>query len=168
MKSPSSYIERTPAPYPGGCSCGEIRYTVDSEPLTVYACHCTACQRSSGTAFTMAMLINRASLSVTKGEPTPYSSQFATGKAATGFMCSSCGTRLWRAGRKNTDLLFVRAGTLDQTSWLRPVAHLWTRSAQPWLALPKDAALYETQPDGWQALISLWQARNPAEADSSK
>lgn len=147
-----------PAPYLGGCICGDVRFVVESEPLTIYACHCTHCQRSSGTAFTMSMLIDRAFLSVTRGEPTQYVVQFAAGLPATGLMCGSCGTRLWRAGRKNANLIILRAGTLDQTSWLRPVAHLWTRSAQPWLALPKGSGIYETQPHGWEELIRLWQA----------
>lgn len=145
-------------PYFGGCSCGAVRYAIAHKPLTVYVCHCTNCQRSSGTAFTMSMLIDRASFSVTHGEPVPYAVQLATGKPAAGFMCGTCGVRLWRVGRKNPGLLIVRAGTLDQTFWLRPAAHVWTRSAQPWLVLPQGAGIYATQPDGWEELIRLAQA----------
>lgn len=137
-----------PALYLGGCSCGEIRFEIQSEPALVYACHCTDCQRWSGTAFTMGLLINRASFSLTAGEPTSYPVKLASDNIANGCMCNSCGTRLWRVGRKNTDLFIIRAGTLDQTSWLRPDAHVWTRSAQRWLVLPEYSVIYETQPPG--------------------
>jgi hypothetical protein len=57
--------------------------------------------------------------------------------------------------------LWLRAGTLDDTRWLKPVAHLWTRSAQPWFALPEGARTYETQPDDPAELVRLWQESNP-------
>jgi hypothetical protein len=41
----------------------------------------------------------------------------------------------------------VRAGSLDDTSWLRPTAHIWTRSKQPWITLPDGDRQFETQPD---------------------
>jgi len=159
-----------PAPFLGGCSCGDIRFAITSEPLALYACHCTDCQRSSGTAFTMTMLVDRASFSVEEGEPVQYSARLAVGKMATGFMCGNCSTRLWRVGRKSVNLLALRAGTLDQTSWFRPVAHFWTRSAQPWVTFPKDSVLYETQPlDGWQEVIRLSQSKNaPPDSNSHK
>jgi len=40
----------------------------------------------------------------------------------------------------------VRAGTLDDTSWLRPTTHFWARSKQPWVTLPEGARIFETQP----------------------
>ena len=45
------------------------------------------------------------------------------------------------------DALRVRAGTLDDTSWLRPTAHFWTRSAQPWVVVPEEDQRFETQPE---------------------
>jgi len=150
------------APYHGGCLCSAVRFVVEREPLTIYACHCTDCQRSSGSAFTMSMLVERAHFSVAKGEPTPYVVQLAAGKPATGFMCAACHTRLWRVGRTKPDLLILRPGTLDKTSWLEPAAHLWTRSAQPWFVLPEGPRIYETQPTGWEELIRLSESLRTA------
>jgi hypothetical protein len=155
-----------PAPYPGGCSCGKVRFQIESEPMLVYACHCTDCQRWSGTAFTMGILINRASFTVLAGEPVPYPVKLAAGTAASGCMCNSCGTRLWRIGRRNTDLLILRAGTLDHTSWLCPDAHVWARSAQRRLTFPEYSVVYETQPEGgWDEIIQLSQAKKNAMSD---
>jgi hypothetical protein len=49
----------------------------------------------------------------------------------------------------------VRPGTLDDTSWLRPQAHLWTRSAQPWVAIPEGVPRYETQPKDFNELLEI-------------
>ena len=50
-------------------------------------------------------------------------------------------------------LVFVRAGTLDDTSWLRPSVHLWTDSAQPWVALPDGDVRFEMQPANYPAWL---------------
>jgi hypothetical protein len=52
----------------------------------------------------------------------------------------------------------VRAGTLDDTFWLRPTAHFWTRSAQPWVVLPPDGQRFETQPADTMGFLLSQQA----------
>ena len=52
----------------------------------------------------------------------------------------------------------VKPGTLDDTRWLRPVGHIWTRSAQPWFPLPPDAVNYDMQPPNLERLIAAWQS----------
>ena len=54
-----------PAPYTGGCQCGSVRYVLTTEPIRLAACHCKECQRQSGSAFGMSMLVNKDSLTVT-------------------------------------------------------------------------------------------------------
>ncbi len=51
-----------PAPYTGGCQCGSARYVLTAEPIRVAACHCTGCQRQSGSAFGMSMPVTKDSL----------------------------------------------------------------------------------------------------------
>jgi len=53
----------------------------------------------------------------------------------------------------------VRPGTLDDRSWIDPVAHIWVRSRQPWVVLPPDAVVFETQPDDPTTLVRLWRER---------
>jgi hypothetical protein len=57
-----------PPPYPGRCLCGAVRYRVTEEPLTLYACHCTDCQKRSGSAFGLSMWVRRAAIEATRGE----------------------------------------------------------------------------------------------------
>jgi hypothetical protein len=139
-----------------------VRYVVDGEPRTLYACHCTDCQRRGGTAFGLSMVVERAAVEVVKGEPAPYDARLSDGRTKHGRMCASCGTKLWGESMRNLDFLIIHPGTLDERAWLDPVAHLWTRSAQPWFRFPDGVALFETQPaEPWKELFKLWDARSP-------
>jgi len=51
----------------------------------------------------------------------------------------------------------VKAGNLDDTSWLFPVGHIWTRSALPWVAIPEDAVNYDMQPPNFANIIEAWR-----------
>src|SRR5262245_5672462 len=150
-----------PAPYDGGCVCGAIRYCVGEEPLTLYACHCTDCQRHTGTSFALSMPVRRRTFEVVAGTPHAYEVAVEGGHARHGKFCASCATRLWGEPKRLPDVLILRPGTLDDTTWLAPVAHIWTRSAQPWVAFGDDAVRFETQPPSGTTLVELWRARHP-------
>lgn len=76
-----------------------------------------------------------------------------------GAFCPLCGSRVFHSRDKYGDTVNIKAGTLDDTAWLHPAGHIWTRSKQPWVALPKDGLIYSEQPpDKDAALIARWQA----------
>lgn len=148
-----------PAPYPGRCLCGATQYRVTEEPLTVYACHCTNCQKRSGSAFGLSMWVRRSALEVTKGEAAVHHSFGADGSPRQGRVCGQCGTRLWSEPPKHAGLSILRPGTLDDTSWLKPVAHIWTRSAQSWFVFPPGVTQIEKQPPDLREMMTLWKNR---------
>lgn len=135
-------------PQSGGCQCGAVRYEISCAPVTVYACHCTECQTQSGSAFAMAAVIPQEHFRITRGSPKMHARQTSATKATEGWFCGDCGTRLYHvpggAAYPNRN---IKPGTLDNSSWLVPTAHFWTRSAQPWVVIPEGATRYETQPD---------------------
>jgi hypothetical protein len=151
-----------PPPYAGRCFCEAVRYRINEEPLTVYACHCTDCQKRSGSAFGLSMWVNRAALEVTHGEAVLQIASGHDDRLRHARVCPQCHTRLWSQPENRPELAVVRPGTLDDTSWLEPVAHLWTRSAQPWVEIPEGAVRYETQPKELTALVRLWRERASA------
>ena len=135
-------------PQTGGCQCGAVRYEITGPPVTVYACHCTECQTQSGSAFAMAAVIPRESFRITKGEPAMFARQTSPSKTMECWFCSACGTRLYHVpGGSSYANRNVKPGTLDDSSWLVPTIHFWTRSAQKWVPIPEDAVRYDTQPD---------------------
>lgn len=133
-------------PYSGGCQCGRIRYEVQAEPLTLYACHCTECQRQSASAFGMSMPVPRAAVTILQGEPREWSRASESGREVICFFCGDCGTRLFHNLTRNPNITNIKPGTLDDTSWLKPVGNLWTRSAQQWVKLSEEMLNYECQP----------------------
>ena len=131
----------------GGCQCGATRYQVSLPPKQVLACHCTDCQKQSGSAFGLVMVVEQEAFELTKGNVGTFVSVSQAGREKTGAFCPECGSRIYHIIAWRPGMLSVRAGTLDDTSWLKPEVHLWARSKQPWVHIPEDATVYETQPE---------------------
>lgn len=132
--------------YEGGCQCGAIRYEVVGEPRQVVVCHCTDCQRQSGSAFGMTMVVDEAAFRVTHGEPKTFMSKSDTGRVKLGAFCPQCGTRIYHKPEWRRGTISVKPGTLDDTSWLRPQVHLWTSRKQGWVTIPEGVEAHEQQP----------------------
>ena len=109
-----------PAPYTGGCQCGSLRYVLDAEPIWLVACHCKGCQRQSGSAFGMSMLVKEASLTVT-GPTKRFTRTTDSGNENTGVFCPECGVRIYHIPGYAKDVLVLKPGTLDDTT--REQAH---------------------------------------------
>jgi hypothetical protein len=148
-------------PQPGGCFCGDVRYALSEDPLTLYACHCTDCQRQTGTSFVLSMVVRREALELVRGQLQEYSVELPDGRRKRGKFCGRCATRLWGEPIKLPGLAVLRPGTLDDTSWLHPIGHIWTRSAQRWVRIPDDALNFSKQPEGDEiaALVRAWKER---------
>ena len=74
--------------------------------------------------------------------------------------CPDCGTRIFHASDREDAPISIKAGSLDDTRWLQPVAHLWLQSAQPWVEIDRARVrCFAREPDDEAALASLWQAQ---------
>jgi hypothetical protein len=132
----------------GGCLCGLIRYRVTGPALTLYACHCTDCQKQSGSAFGMSMMFLKTQFRLLQGTPRTLTKTFVDdGRQKFAHFCGDCGARIWVEFTKAPEVLNIKPGTLDDTRGLQPIGHIWTRSAQPWVAPALDGVCAETQPD---------------------
>lgn len=147
------------AAYFGQCLCGAVRFAVRGEPLTVYACHCSDCQRRTGSAFAVSMMVRREAIDLLRGEVVGYFAQLADGRTKNGRMCAACGTRLWGEPLRAAAVAVVQPGVLDEPSAVEPVAHQWTRSALPWFLFPPGVARFEGQPDSATQMRDLWRNR---------
>lgn len=130
----------------GGCQCGEVRYEITCEPTVVYTCHCTECQRQSGSAFAMAAVIPTEHFKLTRGAAKSFARTGESGRTMLCWFCPDCGTRLYHSPANLAQNCNIKPGTLDDTTWLKPTAHMWTRSAQHWVSIPEDGMVCETQP----------------------
>jgi hypothetical protein len=132
------------APYTGGCQCGSVRYVVTTEPIRLLACHCKECQRQSGSAFAMAMPVNKDSLTLT-GLTKQFTRMADSGNEVTGVFCPECGVRIYHVLKSAPDVVSIKPGTLDDTRWLRPDRFIWTKSAQGWVPVPEGVKALEEQ-----------------------
>ena len=147
-------------PQHGGCLCGALRYSLAEDPLTLYVCHCTDCQRQTGSSFALSMLVRLEALEIVRGRPDEYSFQLEDGRVKRSNFCVRCSTRLWGVSRV-AGLAVLEPGTLDDTSWLHPVGHIWTRSAQPWVRIPEETRRFSMQPRDEEVLdlVRAWKQR---------
>ena len=124
-------------PHPGHCTCGTIQYRLESAPLFVHACHCTWCQRETGTAFATNAMIETDRVTLLAGAPEIVETPSPSGKGQRIARCPQCRIALWSNYAGAGDAMhFVRVGTLDNPDLLRPDIHIYVSSKQPWVILP--------------------------------
>ena len=131
----------------GGCECGGLRYVISGDPIAVAACHCTQCQRQSGSAFAMSMVVRRDAFRWLSGEPRTYETRADSGALKECVFCPECGIRIYNALSSMPATFNVKPGTLDDTSGLVPVMHVWLDSKQPWVPVPKESKQFQRKPE---------------------
>jgi hypothetical protein len=139
----------------GGCSCGEVRYRLASEPLFVHCCHCLNCQRQTGSAFVINVLIETDRVELVAGEPQEVDAPRDDGSAQKIWRCPTCQTALF-SQYGSPRVRFVRAGTLDDPASVSPDVHIFTRSKLPWVTLPDPVPAFEVYYD----MNELWPAES--------
>ena len=145
----------------GGCACGAVRYRLASEPLFVHCCHCLNCQRQTGSAFVINLLIETDRVGLLAGEPQPVDAPRDDGSAQRIFRCPSCQVAVF-SEYGWPEVRFVRGGTLDDPSAVRPDVHIFTRSKLPWVTLPDDTPAFDVYYDS----RTLWPAASLERLDA--
>lgn len=130
----------------GGCQCGAIRYRSREEPIVLAVCHCKECQRQSGSAFGMSLVVPKDSFEILRGEVKTFSRSSDSGRTVVCAFCPTCGTRIYHQATYLPNTLNIKPGTLDDTSWLQPDLHAWTKSKQSWVPIPEGANCVDGQP----------------------
>jgi hypothetical protein len=125
----------------GHCLCGNVTYGCDAEPIATAVCHCTECQRSTGTSFSVVVLVPRAAFHV-EGDSLGTFTTVGTdsGAEVARQFCRDCGSPIVSLAAAMPDAAIIKAGTLDDRSWLEPQMHVWCDSAQPWVPLDQVEA----------------------------
>lgn len=126
----------------GGCLCGAVRYTVPAVPLATVICHCRNCQKQAGSALSVVAVFPRAELRI-EGELNQFEDRGTSGQKVFRQFCGRCGSPVLTDTERAREqgIIFVKAGTFDDVSDLRPTTHYWVKRAHPWLPLPEDAEL---------------------------
>ncbi|HEV2650142.1 MAG TPA: GFA family protein [Rhizomicrobium sp.] len=133
------------APFQGGCMCGAVRYEVSSEPFAVMDFHCRDCQYASGGSHATVVIIPAAAFKLTQGTPKRYTVKGDSGQTVTRSFCGDCGSPLFSEPQSG-QIWVVKAGSLDDPSWLQVGGAIYTKSAQPWAHIDPNKAHFDKLP----------------------
>ena len=116
----------------GGCHCGKITYEAEVDPAKVTICHCTDCQKLTGSAFRVTVPAPKAGFRLLTGEPRIYIKTADSGTRRAHGFCPDCGTPVFATQVTDPQVYGIRVGTTRQRTLLRPGKQAWCRSALDW------------------------------------
>jgi hypothetical protein len=137
----------------GGCACGAVRYRLASDPIFVHCCHCLNCQRQTGSAFVVNLLIEADRVELLAGDPKPVEAPRDDGSVQTIYRCPDCQVAVY-SDYGRPEVLFVRGGTLDEPRAIEPDVHIFTKSKVGWVTIPESQTAVEIYYDRHE----LWPA----------
>ena len=128
-----------------------------SDPLFVHCCHCLNCQRQTGSAFVINLLIEADRVELLAGEPQPVDVPRRRRQASRRiWRCPTCQVAVYSQYTR-PEVRFVRGGTLDDPASVAPDVHIFTRSKVPWVTLPDSVPAFDVYYD----TKKLWPRRKP-------
>jgi hypothetical protein len=126
----------------GGCACGAVRYRLASDPLFVHCCHCLNCQRQTGSAFAINILIESDRVELLGDDPQPVDAPRDDGSMQRIYRCPACQIAVF-SEYSSPEVWFVRGGTLDEPRSVEPDVHIFTKSKLGWVTLPESTPAFE-------------------------
>ena len=132
-----------------------VRYRLTSDPLFVHCCHCLNCQRQTGSAFVINLLIEADHVELLAGDPQPFDVPRDDGTNQQIFRCPNCQVAVF-SNYGRPEVRFVRGGTLDEPRDVTPDVHIFTRSKVGWVTLPDSIPAF----DGYYDSKKLWPAES--------
>ena len=127
----------------GGCLCGAVRYEYAGELGPAGYCHCRDCRRISGSAFGISVRVEAGLFRIVAGAPRAFKKLADSGREVTRCFCPDCGSPLYTLPPSHPDVVFIKAGSLDDPSLVRPNRQAWTISRVDWAEIDPAIASYE-------------------------
>jgi hypothetical protein len=128
----------------GGCSCGAVRYRVTSAPLRSSVCHCTFCQRRTGSAFGIGVFFRDEDVEFLHGELKSHEHRSdETQRWLRMQFCTNCGNTVTWTVEALPGMRAIAGGTFDDPNWLELNRHVWTVSAQKWVTIPQGVEQFD-------------------------
>ena len=123
--------------FSGSCYCGALRYQASGEPLFKALCHCKQCQMFSGGMAALLIGMPKANFSYTQGKPAIADNRYSDANAHREF-CAECGTHILAVSDASPDMVSIKAGTMDDSSWVNVSLNCWVSTASPWSPADND------------------------------
>jgi hypothetical protein len=129
----------------GKCLCGAVRYRISAAPMITRFCWCRVCQYFAAGNASVNVCFPSAAIR-TEGALTDYRSVADSGNVMHRRFCSVCGTPMFSEAESRPHLIFVRAGTLDDSQLVKPAMSIWTSSAPSWACIDARVPSTPNQP----------------------
>lgn len=123
----------------GGCLCGAIRYEISQALPSIVACHCTHCQKASGSGASHNAILPAEAFHLRSGQPKHFSDTAESGNRLLRHFCGDCGSPIFSQREYAPGIVVLKVGSLDESSNMRVVMDIWTRSARPWMHIDSDS-----------------------------
>ena len=156
----------------GSCACGTVRYRLTRDPMITHCCHCTWCQRETGSAFVINAVIESAHVQLLAAPPEVILTPSESGKGQLIARCPDCQVAVWsHYPTAREAAAFIRVGTLDDKAAITPDVHIFTASQVAWVTLNDGKPAFpEFYPDPgavWSPEArSRWSALLAAKSDA--
>lgn len=130
----------------GRCLCGAVTFETSGDAIATALCHCSHCQRQSGGAFSVNVIMHESQLKVS-GELRTYEERGENNDDVyvRRRFCPQCGSPIVSELVKTAGIVAVKAGVLDDTSNVKPSLEVWCTDKQPWVELPGMAVSRERE-----------------------
>lgn len=134
----------------GRCQCGKVSYSINSEPHSLNVCHCHECQRQSGSAFALTLVVPSSGVHLSPPSQKHighFERKSDSGGIRGGIFCTGCGVRIYHNNPKVPQWVSIKAGTLDQKVDFSDATHIWTKRKLAGVAIPEGVEAWEEEPD---------------------
>ena len=121
----------------GGCNCGAVRYKLAGTPVVTAQCHCRNCQRQSGSAFSVNLVVRRSEVETTGELATYVDTDTLSGNPVYRRFCGHCGSPIFSDLSDSKGITIIKLGTLDDPAAFAPAISVWTSTKLPWVDLPE-------------------------------
>ena len=131
----------------GACLCGGVTVVLARQPAMVNMCHCSSCQRRTGSPFGMALWLADADVAVA-GEMRTFVHCSDKGRTVTNEFCPGCGSTIVFRVEINPGLTAVPAGLFADPETPPPLRSVFEARRHPWVSVPDGAARLPRGRDG--------------------
>lgn len=125
----------------GGCYCGAVTYEIHGKLLMFANCHCPDCRKFTGAAFSSVLATETDGFRITSGEKNLVAYESSPGKLR--HFCGTCGCHIHLRAAHRPNMIFIRAGTLDDDPGIQPQGHFWTSMKAPWYNISDNLPQHE-------------------------
>ena len=126
----------------GSCLCGDVSFNYKSEPGMFLMCHCTDCQKSTGSPVASIIIVPEDDFSI-NGSTSSYECEAKVTRS----FCKICGSQIFSRIESAPGVVAIKTGVLDEQPNIKPNLVCWTKSKPNWFEINHPEIAFEENPN---------------------